>query len=679
MATYSAAYVLSHQKPLYSKPSNSKLASPMNPPPPDSGESAVTPRRGSQILVSVVATGVLVGVVVAVYLPAIGAPFIFDDAAAILENESIRRLHPLVGTTERPGPLRPPVGSPLAVRPLINASFAVNYHFGRFDPAGYRAVHLVAHPLAALILWRLVARLLRLPHFRGRFSRVAEPVAWLSALIWAVHPVNSETVVYLTQRTELFVGLAAFTAWYASLRYWAAAGRVRRGLWIVVAASASLAGMLSKEVMVPAVGLIPAFDLLLRGRSVRRAFAESWPLYVTLAISAVPLAWIYASGIRTPGGGFDMGVSVIDWWLTQARVLFLYLRLAVWPHPLQIHHHFPNEIALAEAWPWAVGTGVIVIGTVWLLVRRSAVGFAGLVFFAILSPTLLIPLPGEAAAERRMYIPLAAILPLGVAGGCRLIARLRSSRSPASGSVRSETRPLGLLEIAPVAVVATVLAGLLAVVANRRAAVYQNEWDLWVDVRTHQPDSPVAPINLGTILAENGDPHAALGYFRQAVNLAPELYLARFNFARSLEATGDELLAIEHYRHATRVRPEDAASHYNLGRLLETYGDPLDAIDHYGQAIEADPSFAAAHGNLAVLLFARGDPDEAIASFETAFRLQPDLPNAMNLVYAYLDEDRIDEAERWMYRAKRMAIEEGDDELSRKLDDAIRVLRPEAP
>ncbi len=651
----------------------------MNLPTPDPDELAVTPRRRSQILASAAATVLLVAGVVAVYLPSIGAPFIFDDAAAILENESIRQLHPLRGTAERPGPLRPPIGSPLAARPLINTSFAVNYHFGRLDPTGYRAVHLVAHTLAAVLLWRLLARILRLPHFHGRFSRVAEPVAWLSAMLWAVHPVNSETVVYLTQRTELFVGLAAFTAWYASLRYWDAEGRLRRGLWIVVAASASLAGMLSKEVMVPAVALIPAFDFLLRGRSPRRGFTESWPLYVALAISAVPLAWIYAGGIRTPGGGFDMGVSVTDWWLTQARVLFLYLRLAVWPHPLQIHYHFPDEIAFAAAWPWAAATGAIVIGTAWLLTRRSAVGFAGLVFLAILSPTSLIPLPGEAAAERRMYLPLAAILPLVVAGGCWLIAKLRSIRFPAAGSVRAQPRPLGLLEISPVVVVAIALAGLLAVVANRRADVYQNEWDLWVDVRTHQPRSPLATINLGTILAEKGDPRAALSHFRQAVEHDPKSYLAHFNYARSLETTGEPLLAIEHYRRAARARAEDAATHYNLARLLETYDDPDDAIDHYRRAIDADPSFAAAHANLAILLFTRDDSDEAITSFEAAFRLQPDLANAMNLVYAYLDEERLDDAERWMYRAKRMAIEDGDVELSRKLDDAIRVLRPEAP
>lgn len=652
----------------------------MNPPPPDPGEPEGPPRRRLRILAFATATGLLVAVVVAVYLPSLGAPFIYDDTPAILENESIRRLHPLRGTAERPGPLRPPIGSPLAARPLVNASFAVNYHFGRFDPTGYRAVHLVAHTLAAVLLWRLLATVLRLPHFRGRYSRVAEPVAWASAVLWAVHPVNSETVVYLTQRTELLVGLAAFTVWYASLRYWAADGsRFRRGWWVVAAATASLAGMLSKEVMVPAVALIPAFDVLLRARSPRRAFAESWPLYASLAISAVPLVWIYARGVQTPGGGFDLGVSAADWWLTQTRVVFLYLRLAVWPHPLQIHYYFPAEVAFAEAWPWAVGSGLIAIGTVWLLVRRSAVGFAGLVFFAILSPTLLIPLPGEEAAERRLYLPLAALVPLVVAGGSRLIARLRPSRSPVSKSIGTETRPLGLAEVSPVLVIAIALAGLLAVVANRRAAVYQNEWDLWVDVRTHQPGSPVAPINLGTILADDGDPHAASQYFRQAVDLAPKLYLAQFNLARSLEATGEERFAIDHYREATRARPQDAASHYNLGRLLETFGNPGEAVDHYRRAIDADRSFAAPHTNLAILLFTRGDSDDAIESFEAAFRLEPDLPNAMNLVYAYLDVNRLDEAERWMHRAKRMATDEGDLGLARKLDDAIRVLRPEAP
>ena len=144
---------------------------------------------------------------------------------------------------------------------------------------------------------------------------------------------------------------------------------------------------------------------------------------------------IYYNGLTHPGGGFGMGMAAHQWWFTQSKVIFLYLKLAVWPWPLVIHYEVPILKSVAEAWPWVLGTALLAVGTLWLLWRRSAVGFVAIWFFAVLSPTLLIPLPGETAVERRMYVPLAAIVPLlhrwriRSAGTCLAIRRTERRRS----------------------------------------------------------------------------------------------------------------------------------------------------------------------------------------------------------------------------------------------------------
>ena len=103
-------------------------------------------------------------------------------------------------------------------RPLTNLTFAVNYHFGRLDTAGYHVVNTCIHVLAALVLWALVWRTLRLEHFAGRFQNVAGLLGFGSALIWAVHPLNTESIAYITQRTEALMGLFYLATLYACVR-----------------------------------------------------------------------------------------------------------------------------------------------------------------------------------------------------------------------------------------------------------------------------------------------------------------------------------------------------------------------------------------------------------------------------------------------------------------------------
>lgn len=637
--------------------------------------------RGSRVYGFTGATVVLVTLVFSLYWPAIDAPFVFDDSAAILDNASIRRLTPLIGTTDNPGLLcPPPLNSPLAARPLVNATFALNYHFSGLRPRAYRLVHLVIHALSAILLWRVVVRVLRLPQFHAGWYGVAEAVGWSSAMLWAVHPVNSEAVVYLTQRTELFCGFAALATWYASLRYWEAARRPTRSLWLLIVAVTSTAGMLSKEVMVPAVAIVPLFDLVLRTQSFRRVMAESWPLYAILALSTVPLALLYAAGIQTPGGGFDKGVAATDWWLTQCRVLFLYGRLAIWPSPLQIYYHFPSQSPWTETWPWVAGICLLVVVVLCLLARRRIAGFVGLACLAILSPTSLIPLPGEAAAERRLYLPLALLAPLVVVGGMELVRFLGALTTRDSGRSREKFEGTSNQATFLFAIVFSLVVGGMSWLTAHRAAEYQNEKGLWEQVAGLQPDAPIAYINLGTILAEKeGDLRGAVSYFRKAVETDPASYLGHYNLARSLEALGEEFEAITHYRAAAQSRPNDSASHYNLARLLEVYGDAGDAVRHYQRAIESEPDFASPYGNLAILLFQRGEVDKAIELFETAVRLEPDIPNAMNLVYAYLELNRVPEARQAMLQAKRLADAAGNEELVQNLETAIKALPSDVP
>ena len=193
---------------------------------------------------------VLAGVIA--YSNSLSAPFIFDDQTAILDNATIRQLSPLSV------PLSPQRDTPVAGRPLVSLTFAINYAAGGLDPRGYRLINIAIHLLAALTLFGLVRRTLRLPSLAPRFGEQATNLAWVVALIWMLHPLQTETIDYVTQRTESMMGLFYLLTLYCSVR----ALEARHGRWHVAAIVACAAGMACKESMVTAPVMVALYNVV---------------------------------------------------------------------------------------------------------------------------------------------------------------------------------------------------------------------------------------------------------------------------------------------------------------------------------------------------------------------------------------------------------------------------------
>ncbi len=153
-------------------------------------------------------------VVVAAFYNSYHGQFIFDDQRAIAENTSIRHLWRL-GTV-----LNPPSdkGQTVGGRPLLNLSLAINYALDKLRTRGYHAANILIHILAALALMGVVRRTLLLPSLRARFGRAATALGMAGALIWAVHPVQTESVTYIAQRAESMMGMFYLLTLYCAIR-----------------------------------------------------------------------------------------------------------------------------------------------------------------------------------------------------------------------------------------------------------------------------------------------------------------------------------------------------------------------------------------------------------------------------------------------------------------------------
>src|SRR6185295_17017014 len=153
-------------------------------------------------------------------------------------------------------------------------------------------------------------------------------------MIWALHPLQTETVIYATQRTELMMALFYLATLYCSLRYWASNNLpLQHAAWLVLATISCLAGMASKEVMVSAPLIVLLFDRTFISGSLAGALRKSWPLYAALAATWILLLGLSASSPHSGATGLKHAPPLYIWWFTQAKVLWLYLKLAIWPNP----------------------------------------------------------------------------------------------------------------------------------------------------------------------------------------------------------------------------------------------------------------------------------------------------------------------------------------------------------
>jgi tetratricopeptide (TPR) repeat protein len=569
----------------------------------------------------------------AAYANSLANPFVFDDSGAIVDNQSIRAF----ATAFRGGPMQ----SATAGRPIANLSLWINHAIGGLSPAGYHLWNLLVHLLCALLLFGIVRRTLerrqaaatvasaprpapRRGQRRDVTSTVPAPttstwVAFACALLWLVHPLQTELVDYVTQRTESMMGLAYLLTLYAAIRGWTA-----------VAILACAAGMMTKESMVTAPVMVVLYDLVFEGGTLRRAIQERWRRYAGLAATWTILFAMIASGPRWRSAGFSSGVSAWTYLLNQPPMIVDYLRRTLWPTGLVLDYGLPRQVTIAEIGPAAVVVALLLAATLAAWFRRRELAYLGIWFFVTLAPTSsVVPIATEVGAERRMYLPLAAVIIVIVLGVRAAVNRLAARPQQA--------RPIA------VGLLAVTAGGLIALTVNRNQE-YSTGARIWQTVVDRRPNGR-ARYNLGLALKEEGRRAEALALYQQAVADTPD---AHYALGFELDADGDRRGAIEHYREYIRLKPLDVnvIRAYNLlGRALGAEGQIDDAAAAFAEVLRMQPRNGDAVGALADIALRQQRYDEAIGRYGDYIRLAPQNPAArFNLGLALAGAHRMDEA-----------------------------------
>jgi hypothetical protein len=264
----------------------------------------------------------------------------------------------------------------------------------------------------AWLLYALVRRIILLPALQGIVAPHETPVAASVALLWVLHPLNTEVVDYVTQRTESLMALAYLITLYAGLRAMTATRATR---WYVLSIAACAAGMLCKESMATAPLLMLLLDAaFVEGRVGGAMRRRSW-YYAGLAATWLVLAALIVEGPRWRSAGFSSGVDPLTYLLNQPPLLLRYLRLVVLPVGLVLDYGAPRAVSFGEVWVSTTIVAALFVCAVLLWRRSRAAGFAATAVFILLAPTSsIVPIATEAGAERRMFLPSAVAIALAV-------------------------------------------------------------------------------------------------------------------------------------------------------------------------------------------------------------------------------------------------------------------------
>jgi len=598
---------------------------------------------------------------VAAYHNSLAGPFVFDDPLSIGENLTLRPPWSLAAL------LSPPADATVGGRPLVNVTLAVNYALGGTEVWSYHALNLVIHILASLALFGVVRRTLLHLGSKGQGARGKGPMArsliaqrsspacllpapcslllpdegtflaFIIALLWTLHPLQTEAVTYIVQRTESLMGLFYLLTLYGFIR--GAAGDETIGTppwyrraWYGFSFGACLLGMACKEVMVSAPVMVLLYDRTFLAESFAEAWQRRWRVHLSLAATWILLGVLVASIGANRGGttGIGSGASPGAYWLTQFPAVMEYLWLSLWPYPLVFDYGAEWVRHAVDVVPAALIVILLAAGTLVALKRRPILGFLGAWFFAILGPSSLVPGPRQTMAEHRMYLALAAVLTLVVVGGWARAGR------------RTLVAWLAL---------ALGFGGLTAA----RNEVYRTELSLWRDTVARRPGNRWAQCNVGMALYEQGRVAEALPHFERGLKLGPDDPAAHNDLGLALAKLGRLPEAVAQYEAALQLEPAFAEAHNNLGLALSELNRPVEGLEHLRTALRLRPGLATVHFNLGNTLAQLGRLDEAVAHFLEAIRSNPnDAAACTNLGNVLARAGRIAEAIRWYETAARL-------------------------
>ncbi len=554
-----------------------------------------------------------------IYSNTFNSPFHFDDRENIVENISIRDLNNLQA-----------IWSFAPTRFITYLSLACNYHFNQLRVSGYHLVNLVIHLASAILVWHFALLTFSTPIMKDKWiTRHAEVISFLSGLIFVVHPIQTQGVTYIIQRTA---SLATFF-YMASLNLYIKArllayGRQTPARWnfyYVLSLSTAVLGMFTKEIVLTLPLMILLYEFCFWGSGNRFKWKYLVPFLILLLI--IPVTMYIARSVNL-GEVWKLAKETEDisrghYLLTQFRVLVTYLRLLFIPLNQNLDYDYPVLHGLWEIPTLASLFLLITILIIGILLFRKyrVISFTIFWFFLTLSvESGVIPIR-DVIFEHRLYLPMVGyslFLPVSVYHLCR------------NRGLRSGTAFLFMVVI------------LYSFLAYNRNRLWESEFALWNDTVKKSPGKARVHRMLGSIWRDKGEYEKAIDEYEESMRIWPEHPALWNDLGVSWLKKGEYDKARECFKKALAGNPELVHAYYNMGLVCEEEKLVEDAILWYKKALNIKPPMAEAHCNLGSIYHAKGLLNEAESEYKKAIDANPYLSQAhYNLGILYEDKGLI--------------------------------------
>lgn len=569
-----------------------------------------------------------------VYIPAMRSGYIWDDDDYVTNNTTLRNLNGLKRIWFE-------IGAVPQYYPLVHTTFWIEYHLWGLNPLGYHVVNVMLHILNAILLW-LILRGLKIPG------------SWMAAAIFAIHPVNVESVAWITERKNVLSGFFYLSAILAYLKFSKLSmssmdtGKSTAALvnqteilvsnknnwkYYVIALVLYVCALLSKTV----TSSLPVVILLLlwwkQEKLNIRDIVPTVPFFIVGAGLAAVTIWMEKHHVGASGA--EWSLTFVDRCLVAGRALCFYAGKLFYPSKFTFI--YPRWDINAGLWwqylfPTAVFSVLIVLWTLRKMIGKSplvAVLFFTITLFPALGFIDVYPMRYSYVADHFQYLANIGLIVLSVS----------------EIGIVFEQFELWQKYLKYLISILVFLA--LAILTHQQAQIYENVETLWRDTISKNPSAWMAHNNLGFLLVKSNKYEEAEKKYRDAIRINPNfaevhnnLGILLYNFKRYEEAEKE-------YRDAIRIKPNYTDVHNNLGVLLYNLNKYDEAEKEYKEEIMMNPNSVKAHSNLGALLYNLKRYEEAEREYRELIRINPDNARAHNNLGVLLyNSKRYEEAEK---------------------------------
>lgn len=550
----------------------------------------------------------LVVLVLVIYSSGMNGPFIFDDMSNIEYNPHVR-----LTELSFEGLKKAAFESPASRRPVANVSFALNYLVHSESTFGFHLVNVLIHATAGIFLYFLIQSTLGTPALCSRYAH-QKWLAFIAALIWLVHPLQTQSVTYLVQRMNSMAAM-----FYVMALYFYARGRLsqigkNRWMWFCGCTGATLLACGSKQTAATLPFYIFFYEWYFFQDLSRTWFKRRLlPLAGVLVLFGALALWnLGIDPLETILGGYEKrDFTPLQRVLTQFRVVIFYISLILFPHPSRLN--LDRDFAVSHSIIDPLTTLMCMVAVAgllfaaWRLAPKQRLASFGILWFlgnlAIESSVIGL----EIIFDHRIYLPSMLMCLLAVV---LLYPHLRP-------------RWLGIGALVVVVCV-------FSAWTYERNAVFRDQITIWGDCAAKSPNKPRPHNNLGIFLKKKGRIKEAIAHFKKALELDPEYASAYINLGAAHARLNMNQAALENFSQALQLRHQVPEAHYSMGNVLVLLGRSDEALDHYQNALKIRPDYADAHLKLADVLDAKGRQQEAISHYRETLRIDPEYVQAHN-------------------------------------------------